>query len=121
MWMSRSASTLPSGWGTTSESKARTTWMRASTPRRAGRSTRAEPSPLATPGTSTYSTVAGVFFLGWYISARASTRGSGTRATPRRGSGRPPGAGAALPVRSWNSVDLPDDDRPMIPTFMSLR
>src|SRR6185436_4808088 len=103
-----------------SDSKARTTWTSASTPRRAGRSTRAAPSPLATPGMSTYSTVAGVFFLGWYISARASTRGSGTRAIPTRGSGRPPGAGGGAPVRREKSVLLPVEGRPMMPTFISL-
>ena len=41
---SRSGSIEPSGWGTVSDSKARTTWTRASTPRSAGRSTSAEPS-----------------------------------------------------------------------------
>ena len=64
IFASRSASFEPSGWGATSESKARTTCTSTSTPRSAGRSTSAWPSPLATPGTSTYSTVASVRFLG---------------------------------------------------------
>ena len=43
---------------------------------------------------------------------------SGTRATPSRASGRPPGAPADAPVSREKSVLFPTDDRPMMPTFM---
>ena len=89
---SRLGSTEPSGCGTVSDSKARTTCTNASTPRSAGRSTSAGPRPWRRPGTSTYSTVASVVFFGWKIPASPSTRGSGTRAMPTRASGRPPAA-----------------------------
>ena len=116
---SRSGSTEPSGWGTMSDSKARTTCTRASMPRSAGRSTRADPSPLATPGTSTYSTVAWVFFLGLYIAARRLDPRVGDAGDPEA---RPrafrPGARPAAPVRSWKRVLLPTDARPMMATFM---
>jgi hypothetical protein len=112
---SRSASTVPSGCGTSSFSKARTTCTSASTPRSAGRSTSAALSPLAVPGTSTYSTVAGVVLRGENMRASASTRASGTRATPTRASARP--AAGAAPVRSWNSVLLPASGSPTNPAF----
>ena len=118
IFASRRGSTEPSGWGAVSDSKARTTCTSASTPRRAGRSTSAPPSPFATPGTSTYSTVASVRFFGWKIAASRSTRGSGTRATPTRASGRPPGGVAGVPVRSWKRVLFPARESPRMPAFM---
>ena len=82
-------------------------------------STSVEPSPFETPGTSTYSTVAGVFFLGRNISESFSRRASGTLAMPIRASGLPPGAATGAWVKRLNNVLFPTSGRPMIPTFIS--
>ena len=58
--MSRAGSTLPSGWGISSSSKARTTCISASASRSRARSRLSAASPVRMPGMSTKETVAGV-------------------------------------------------------------
>ena len=88
--MSRAGSTLPSTWITLSSSKQRTTCTMASTSRMWLRNLLPRPSPRLAPFTrpamSTNSSVAGVYFSGWYISASTSSRWSGTATTPVFGS-----------------------------------
>ena len=73
-----------------SSSKQRTTWTMAAHSRMLARNLLPRPwpwlAPLTRPAMSTNSTTAGVVFLGWYISLRASRRWSGTATTPTLGS-----------------------------------
>ena len=76
----------PSGSGALSSAgKARTTWTRASTSRMAAMAEGSRLRPPAPGGaaTSTKTVSAKVIFLGLWICARASTRGSGTLTVPR--------------------------------------
>ena len=56
-------------------------WLRNLLPRPSPRL-----APLTRPAMSTNSSVAGVYFSGWYISASTSSRLSGTATTPVFGS-----------------------------------
>ena len=99
---SRAGSTEPSGCGTASDSKPRTTTARPSIWRSSGRLRLCAP-PFTTPGMSTNVTVAGVCFLGLNIAVRRSSRGSGTWAIPRcasRFSGAAPSCGPSGVRRS---------------------
>ena len=73
-----------------SSSKQRTTCTMASTSRMWERNLLPRPSPRLAPFTrpamSTNSSVAGVYFSGWYISASTSSRLSGTATMPVFGS-----------------------------------
>jgi len=117
---SRAGSTLPSGCGTTGESKARTTCTSASAGRRLPRKVLSFSSSASTPGRSTYWAVAGVVLCGWYSAASRSSRGSGMWATPWTTSWRPDGwAGPCPRVRMLKMVLFPVYFRPTMADFMS--
>src|SRR5512136_84819 len=65
-----------------------------------------------------YSMVACVMRSGWKTSASASTRGSGTVATPSRASMLPTRACSWRPVSIVNRAVLPTMGRPMIAVFI---
>src|SRR5438876_5737262 len=67
---------------------------------------------------STYSTVACVIFGGSNRRANASTRSSGTRATPVRADVEPILVSWCTPVRMVNNEVLPVMGRPMIAVFI---
>src|SRR6185369_10878639 len=123
---SRRASTEPSGWGWLSSSNARTTWRSASDSRRRARCSAGSSSVPTRPsdeaggaGRSTYVTSAWTIFLGLKISARRSSRSSGTLTTPTWSS-RPPNP----PVSAWprvsvlKTVVLPEPASPTIAICM---
>src|SRR5262249_50950875 len=72
-------------------------------------------------GTSTYSTVAGVIFVGSKTRASSSSRRSGTFAMPTCPSVDPSRVWVATPVRIVNSDVLPTWGRPMMAVFMGLQ
>ncbi len=87
---SRTGSTDPSTWVTSSSSKQRSTWMTASTSRMLARNWLPSPSPREAPRTrpamSTNSRLVGTIFADRAIAASACSRGSGTATRPMFGS-----------------------------------
>ena len=120
--LSLTGSTLPSTCTTLSSSKQRSTWRMASVSLMFARNWLPSPSPLLAPLTrpamSTMSTVAGMTLCGLQMSARTSSRLSGTFVDPRLGSMVQKGKLAlwALPeLMQLKRVDLPTLGSPTIP------
>src|SRR5262249_57652630 len=76
-------------------------------------------SVVNNPGVSRNSIVAGVVFFGLNSWDSQSSRSSGSLAMPT--CPRCPAAGSGLtPVSQWNTVLLPEPEKPAMPTFMGL-